>query len=283
LKKEESLMRRQKAIRVLVSAFLGIILAASTPTPSLHGAELEPVTLPGTGDSQDVLRALAQGYTARYPDRQVIVPASIGSDGGVRVVGTGESPIGRVARKPTPEEVGKYGEFNYVEFARVPVAFVVSPRAGVRDLTEQQICDIFSGRTTNWKDVGGNELPIDVQARPEDGSNMRTIRERMACFAKIEVTPKAHSNLRNGDLVAAMRTFPGAIGFMPLSEAELHGYHVLTCSGVAPDGPLYKFAIGLGFVHKEPLSASMRAFLDYLKTGPAREIMRKTGHVPVDG
>jgi phosphate transport system substrate-binding protein len=188
-----------------------------------------------------------------------------------------------VARKPTPEEVGKYGAFKYLEFARVPVAFVVSPKTGVRDLTEQQICDLFSGRITNWKDVGGNDLPVDVQARPEDGSNARTIRQHMACFAKLEVTPTAHFNLRNSDLVDAMKIFPGAIGFMPLSEAELHGYQIVTCSGVAPDRPQYEFSIGLGFVHKEPLSAGMRAFLDYLKTVPAREIMRKTGHVPVDG
>jgi len=276
-------MRRQKVIHVVVSGIIGAILAVATPTASLRAAELEPLTLPGTGDSQDVLRALAQGYTLQYPDRQVIVPASIGSDGGVRVVGTGESPVGRVARKPTPEEVGKYGEFQYVEFARVPVAFVVSPRAGVRDLTEQQICDIFSGRITNWKDAGGNDLPIDVQARPEDGSNARTIRQHMACFANLEVTPKAHLNLRNGDLVASMKTFPGAIGFMPLSEADLHGYHVVTFSGVAPHVPQYKFGIGLGFVHNTPISASMRAFLDYLKTEAAREIMRKTGQVPADG
>ena len=276
-------MRTQKAIHVLVSGIIGAILAVGAPTGWLHAAELEPVTLPGTGDSQDILRALAQGYTAQYPDRQVIVPASIGSDGGVKVVGTGESPIGRVARKPTPEEVDKYGDFKYVEFARVPVAFVVSPKAGVRDLTERQICDVFSGRVTNWKDVGGNDLPIDVQERPDDGSNKRTIRQHMACFTNLEVTSKAHFNLRNADMVASMKTFPGAIGFMPLSEAELHGYQVVTCAGVAPNMPQYKLGIGLGFVHKAPLSTSIRAFLDYLKTEAAREIMRKTGYVPVEG
>src|SRR5207249_4198082 len=126
-----------------------------------RAAELEAVTLPGTGDSQDLLRALAQSYAAQYPGRQVTVPNSIGSDGGVRVVGTEESPIGRVSRLPNAAEVAKYGEFKYLEFARVPVAFVVSRETGVRDLSQQQICDIFSGRVTNWKEVGGHDLLID--------------------------------------------------------------------------------------------------------------------------
>jgi phosphate transport system substrate-binding protein len=275
-------MKMPHAIRTLV---LGISFAAMTgyaQMASLPPAQFDVVTLPGTGDSQDVLRDLARGYTAQYPDRQVVVPDSIGSDGGVRVVGTGEAPIGRVARRPNSEEIAQYGEFMYVEFARVPVAFVVSPNAGVHNLGEQQICDIFSGRITNWQDAGGNDLPIDVQSRPL-GSNLLTIRKNMACFAELEFTPKAHFNLHNADLVAAMQTFAGAIGFMPLSEAELHGYHTVTLDGVAPSEPQYKLGIGLGFVYKKPLSASIQAFLDYLKTAPAQEVMRKTGHVPVEG
>jgi phosphate transport system substrate-binding protein len=276
-------MNGQSALHSLVFGLLVAALAVCvlllTPTP----APADSVTLPGTGDSQDVLRTLAKSYTTQYPDRQVIVPDSIGSDGGIRVVGTGESPIGRVARLPNEAEKATYGDLHYVEFARVPVAFVVSPQAGVQHVSEAQICDIFSGRVTNWKEVGGNDLAIDVQARPDDGSNMKTVRQHMACFTKLQVTPKAHFNLRNADLVASMQTFAGAIGFMPLSEAEHHGYHPLTIDGVAPSMPQYKLSIRLGFVYKQSLSPSIQAFLDYLKTPAAREILRQTGHVPVAG
>ena len=276
-------MQNEKASGIFVIALIAAVLAVGTLGAGLQAAALEPVTLPGTGDSTDVLRELAAAYTAQYPDRQVNVPNSIGSDGGVRVVGTGESPIGRVARKPTTEELEKYGEFKYTEFARVPVAFVVNPKTGVRNLTEKQICDVFSGRVSNWKQVGGKDLPIDVQARPEDGSNMRTIRQHMACFTKLEITPGAFMNVRNPDLVASMKSFAGALGFMPLSEAEQHGYQVITVDGIAPTSPRYKFGIGLGFVYKVAFSPSIQAFLDYLKTDAARSIMRKTGHVPVEG
>jgi phosphate transport system substrate-binding protein len=275
-------MRRQRASRNLAASLIGAVLTFGVLAAGLQAAALEPVTIPGTGDLTDLLRALAPAYTAQYPERKVIVPDSIGSDGGVRVVGTGESAIGRVSRKPTPEEVAKYGDYQYTEFARVPVVFVVSPKAGVRDLTEAQICDIYSGRVTNWKAVGGNDLPIDVQARPEDGSNQRTIRRLMACFTKLEITPSAHMNIRNPDLVASMKTVAGALGFMPLSEAQLHGFHVVTVDGVAPTTPQYKLGVGLGFVYKAAFSPSIQAFVDYLQTDGARAIMRKTGHVPVD-
>jgi phosphate transport system substrate-binding protein len=262
--------------------------SATAPTGSVAAVAISPtrpfevITLPGTGDSQDLLRALAQSYMAQHPERQVLVPNSIGSDGGIRVVGTEESPIGRVARQPNAEEKAKYGEFHYLEFARVPVVFVVTPQAGVHNLSELQLCEIFTGRLTNWKDVGGNDLPIHVQWRPE-GSNLQTIRRHIPCFTNLEVTPKAHFNFRNADLIASMRTVPGAIGFMPLSEAVLHGYSAVSVDGVAPNASQYKLGIGLGFVYKQPFSPSIQAFIDYLKTQPAQDMMRQTGHLPTPG
>ena len=271
-------MKRLISFPVFAAAIA--LAALSFGTPPAHAAEPEAVTLPGTGDSQDLLRALAQGYGAQYPGRQVTVPNSIGSDGGIRVVGTGESPIGRVSRPPDAKELATYGEFKYLEFARVTVAFVVSRDAGVRDLSSQQICDIFSGRVTNWKAVGGHDVSIDVQSRP-NGSNLQTIRKNIKCFAELQVTPQAHFNERNADLVASMKTRPGAIGFMPLSEAVLHGYQAVTLEGTPATAPAYPLGIGLGFVHKGALTPGIQAFLGYLETEPARDIMRKTGHLPV--
>ena len=238
-------------------------------------------TMPGTGDSQDLLREVARSYMAQYPDRKVVVPDSVGSGGGIKAVGTGVSPIGRVARLPNAGERAKYGDFKYLEFARVPVTFVVSPDTGVSDVNEQQICAIYSGRITNWKEVGGKDLPIAVQARPNQGSNMQTIRKHLACFADLQVTPKAHLNVRNANLVESMQTFSGAIGFMPLSEAERHGFTTATLNRVAPSMPHYTLGIGLGFVHKKPFSPSIQAFIDYLKSEAARKIVRQTGHIPV--
>src|SRR5207302_479932 len=83
-------MNRFKRTATFVAVFALGTLAAGTSLA--RAAQLEPVTLPGTGDSQDLLRALAQNYTAELPDRTVVVPNSTGSDGGIKVVGTGESP-----------------------------------------------------------------------------------------------------------------------------------------------------------------------------------------------
>ena len=243
-------------------------------------ATVDPITLPGTGDSQDLLRALADSYTEHYPEREVAVPDSIDSGGGIAAVGTGAAPIGRVSRLPHAEERKQYGSFQYLEFARVPVAFVIDRSSGVKNLTSRQLCDVFSGRVTNWQDVGGKDLPVAVQSRPGEGSNMQTIRQHIDCFETLEVTPTAHFNLRNANLVDSMKIYVGAIGFMPLSEAKHHRFTTITLDGVAPDASNYKLSISLGFVYKKAPSPSLQAFIDYLKTKSAETIIRQTGHIP---
>jgi phosphate transport system substrate-binding protein len=271
-------MSRYKRAGTFVTVLaLGALAAAA---PLARAAQLEPVALPGTGDSQDVLRALAKAYTAQFPDRSVTVPDSSGSDGGIKVVGTGQSPMGRVSRLPNAQEIAQYGPFEYVEFSRVPVVFVVGTQAGVRNLSQHQVCELFSGRITNWKDVGGNDVLVDVQSRP-NGSNLQTITKNVPCFAGLAVAPNANYNERNADLVASMKRFPGALGFMPLSEAVLYGYQAVALGGVLPTMPQYPLGIGLGFVHKGALPLGVQAFLEYLRTDAAHTIMRTTGHVPV--
>src|SRR5438132_10657518 len=158
-------MSRFKRTATFVAVFVLVALAAGTPRA--WAAELEPVTLPGTGDSQDLLRALAQSYTAQFPDRSVVVPNSTGSDGGIKVVGTGESPIGRVSRLPDSQEIAKYGQFEYLEFSRVPVVFVIGAQAGVRNLIQQQVCDLFIRLIPNCKDVGGRDGRVLRQPHPQ--------------------------------------------------------------------------------------------------------------------
>src|SRR5207253_6786188 len=105
-------------------------------------------------------------------------------------------------------------------------------------------------------------LLIDVQGRP-DGSNLQTIRKTLRCFAELQVTPKAHFNEHNADLVASMKDRRGAIGFMPLSEVVLHGYHAVTLDGTPATASAYPLGIGLGLDRKSTRLNSSHVAISY--------------------
>jgi phosphate transport system substrate-binding protein len=85
----------------------------------------------------------------------------------------GRADIAMVAApmKMTEDSVNKAspGSLNVTEFQMAPVGmatiqFMVNPANPVKALTEAQLRDIFTGKVTSWKDVGGKDAPIVVVA-----------------------------------------------------------------------------------------------------------------------
>ncbi|MGE0821425.1 MAG: substrate-binding domain-containing protein [Candidatus Binatia bacterium] len=268
-----------------------IMVATTQKQGTPVAASTVPVTgelvIPGTGDSQDLLRLIAQVYQKAHPNTKVVIPDSTGSFatkpgtlGGLESAGTRTTPLGRTAVRPREIDLKKYGPMFYREFARVPVAFVVHKSVSVRALTSQQVCDIYAGRIQNWKELGGADLPLVVQTRPE-GSNMLAVRESMACFKDLEVTKKGHYNLRNADAVTSLQTMAGSIGFMPVSEADHYKFTMLKLDGRYPFVEGYPVTISLGLVHMDPLSGLAKDFADFLSAAEAQKILRETGHLPI--
>jgi phosphate transport system substrate-binding protein len=280
---KEEVMKPFVVLLCLAVFWVGGCATMSSQPSTSPQSQWGTVVIPGTGDSQDLLRALANDYMEQYPERQVEIPDSIDSTGGLKVVAKGQYAVGRSSRRQKPEEIDMWGEVKHLVFARVPIAFVVSDEVtGVTRLSEQQLCAIFRGDYLTWDRVGGPQgLPIEVQNRPE-GSNWLTIRKHITCFKNLQVTPTAEYNLRNQDLVQSMQTKTGAIGFMPHSEAKLYGIKTVKLNSIAPTNQEYPLGIELSLVYIKPFSPSIQAFVDYLKTKSARHIMNTTGHVSVD-
>jgi phosphate transport system substrate-binding protein len=267
---------------------------AAVPLPSsgaspvvVASSEPKTLTIPGTGDSQDLLRRVAAAYEKAHPNTKIVIPDSTGSFatkpntlGGLESAGTRTTELGRTAIRPREEDLKKFGPMYYREFARVPVAFVVHKSVTVRELTSKDICALYAGQITNWKQLGGSDLPVVVQTRPE-GSNMIAIRDGFSCFKNLKVTDKGHLNVRNADAVNSMRDMAGSIGFMPLSEAEHYKYTMVKIDGKYPFSAGYPVSVGLGLVHMDPLSGLAKDFADFLTAEEASKILRYSGHLPV--
>jgi phosphate transport system substrate-binding protein len=74
-----------------------------------------------------------------------------------------------VARKMSPDEKS-YADVKGVSLIETPVAldafvFIINPENSVKSLTIKQIQDIYTGKITNWKEVGGNDAPIKPYVR----------------------------------------------------------------------------------------------------------------------
>src|ERR1044072_4747562 len=132
-----------------------------------HAGDLAVV---GTGDGIDLLRALGAAYSADHPETNVIVPPSIGSGGGIAAVSSNKEVLARAAR-PLSESEREAGLIATPVF-RLPSAFFVHRSAGVKGLPTAQLADVYGGKVSSWKEVGGNDLRIKVVRREDADSTL---------------------------------------------------------------------------------------------------------------
>ena len=152
--------------------------AAGTSAEDGSGAAADlsgSISMVGSTSIEKFANALSESFMEKYPD--VTVTAEfVGSGAGVEAVLGGTADIGNSSRNLKDEEKAKGAAENIV--AIDGIAVVVDPANTVGDLTKQQLSDIYEGKVTNWKDVGGNDAPIVVVGR-ESGSGTRSAFEEL--------------------------------------------------------------------------------------------------------
>lgn len=194
---------------------------SQVPAANLSGS----ITLAGSTSMEKFSNALAEAFMEQHPD--VTVQAEFtGSSAGVEAVLAGQSDIGNSSRSLKEEEKAKGAVENIV--AIDGIAVVTDPAGTVEDLTKEQLAGIYSGTITNWKDVGGENLPIVVVGR-EAGSGTRGAFEEIL---KLEDACKYANELDStGAVMAKVASTPGAIGYVSLDVID-DTVKLLTLDGV---------------------------------------------------
>ena len=142
------------------------------------------------------------------PDIRITV-AGGGSGVGVQQVGEGLVQIGNTGRPLKDKEIEKFGLKTF-PFAIDGVALVVNPANNVSDITAQQAADIYNGKITNWKELGGTDAPITLYTR-EDGSGTREV------FVERALNKGSTFRLCTSLTVSALRTKSRKSNFCPMT------------------------------------------------------------------
>ena len=227
-----------------------------------------------------VMKSAAKAIMEANPAIHITV-AGGGSGVGVQKVGEGLVQIGNTGRALRDTELAKYGLKTF-PFAIDGVAAAVNPANPVKALTKAQLRDIFSGRITNWKEVGGKDAAIAVYVR-EDGSGTRETFDGRA-IDKAPYLPGANTVSSNGAMKTAIAQNPDAIGYVGIGHLDR------TVQGVTVDGMVpnqenaasgtYKITRLLYMNTKGDPTGLTKAFIDYIYSPAGTEYVKKAGYIP---
>ena len=258
--------------------------SAASSAPSGGDTELTgSVATDGSTSMKSVIGALGEffqnansGVTFTYNPT--------GSGSGIQAVSEGRCDIGLASRGLKDDE--KSSGLTETVLAYDGIAVVVSPENPVSDLTIEQIADIYTGKITNWSEVGGNDAEIVLIGR-EAGSGTRDGFESItgteeACQYRQELTS-------TGDVIATVSQNPNAIGYASLSAVK-ESVKALSVGGVAPSEDTVKdgsYLIQRPFVlvtkDGVTLSPAAQAFFDYATSAEAAPIIAQAGAVAANG
>ena len=207
-----------------------------------------------------------------------------GSGSGIKAVQEGRCDIGLSSRALKAEE--KEAGLKETVLAYDGISIIVNPENPVSDLTLEQIADIYTGKITNWSEVGGNDAAIVLIGR-EAGSGTRDGFESItgtkdACQYRQELTS-------TGDVITTVSQNPDAIGYASLAALK-DTVKALTVGGVAPSEDTVKdgsYVIQRPFVlvtkTGAKLSENAQKFFDFALSAEAAQYITSAGAVPVNG
>ena len=192
------------------------------------------VTAAGSSALLPLAQAAAESFMDANPDCSVVVNGG-GSGEGLKQVSQGAVDIGNSdveAEKKLDAAAAKALTDHQV--CTITMAPVVNAALGVKNLTTDQLVSIFTGKTTNWKDVGGPDEAIMLVTRPSS-SGTRALFKTWALNSAEEASNEALETDDSGTLLETVSNNPGAIGYVALSYL-VNNDKVATVSidGVAP-------------------------------------------------
>ncbi len=241
----------------------------------------ETLTIPGTGDGTAVLRAIAAAYSMQNRGTQIELPQSIGSGGGIKAAGKGETLLARVARDIKPKEQ-KYG-LSYQPYAKVPAVFFTTRDIPVEYLSTQQICDIYSGKIKNWKQVGGPDTKIRVIRRENGDSTLSVLIKSFPGFDKLKITDHAETTFSTPETFSLMNKYENAIGFGPYDIAKNSEVRIIKVDGRDPTFSGYPSVTTLGFVYQEKnLTPAAQTFIEFATSSTANLPIIVSGGIPIN-
>jgi phosphate transport system substrate-binding protein len=269
----------------------------SSTEPGSPPTAAQTIENKGSDTLVNLALAWAEAYTQLHPEVRISVTGG-GSGTGIAAMINGTVDIANASRKMKPEEVAaaEANGISPVEFvvARDAIAVVINPSNPVDRLTLQQISDIYIGKITNWRQVGGEDRPIVLLSRESNSGTYVYFLENVVRMGKKDsdllFSPDTLLMPSSEGISAEVRQNPNALGYDGLGYVtpdqkvvavgrDPSGPFVLPSIETVNDGsyavsrPLHMYTAG------EP-TAAMRAYLDWILSEGQRLVM-ELGFVPL--
>lgn len=267
--------------KLLVTLLWSLTLAAAmSPVRS----DERKLVITGSSTIAPLVSEIAKRFEEKQPGTRIDVQSG-GSSRGINDVRSGLANIGMVSRSPKAEEA----DLKAFAIARDGVGIILNSANAITSLTNEQIVDIYTGRATDWNQVGGKAGPITVVNKAEGRSTL----ELFLHYFKLKASD-IKAQVVIGDNQQGLKTIagnPGAIGYVSIGTAEYEASNgtpikLLAVKGVEAsvknvENGTFPIARPLNLVTREEPQGLARAFIDFARSASVHYVVKEQYFVPI--
>ncbi len=180
-------------------------------------------------------------------------------------------------------------KINEVMVAYDALAVIVHPSNPVSKLTREQLEQIFRGKITNWKEVGGPDMKIIVYSRETSSGTYEFFKESV--LKNKNYMSSTLSMPATGAIIQSVSQTKGAIGYVglayvnkktkPIAISYNGGKQYVMPTLENGSNQLYPIVRPLYYYYNEKDKASVDPFIRYILSDEGQNIIKKGGYIPV--
>jgi phosphate transport system substrate-binding protein len=255
-------------------------------------AQKVSVKIKGSDTVNPLSQKEAEKYMKANPGSSITVVGG-GSGVGIAALLEGTTDIAQSSRSIKMSEKLKLQEagtaFKEIKIAFDALAVVVNPSNKVSQLTKEQLSDIFTAKIKNWKEVGGEDMPMVVYSRESSSGTFEFFKEHVMNNKSYAATCLMMP--ATGAIIQSVSQTKGAIGYVGLAyvEKEVKALKVSYDKGKTFIGPsmetaknkTYPVVRPLFYYYPSKFENKVKAFVSYVLSDEGQKTVEEVGYVPL--
>ena len=253
---------------------------------TLAASSMQAQRIKGSDTVLPVAQQTAERFMALNPDARITVTGG-GTGVGISALLDGTTDIAMASRpikfseKMKVKSAGK--EVEEVIVAYDALAVVVHPSNPVKQLTRQQLEDIFRGKITNWKQVGGDDRKIVVYSRETSSGTYEFFKNKNYMSSSLSMPA-------TGAIIQSVSQTKGAIGYVGLAylsprvkslSVSYDGKHFAPPTMESATDKSYPIVRPLYYYYNTENAGQVNPLISFILSPAGQEIIKKSGYIPV--
>ena len=274
-------MRSRWACRIS-ALMLSLTLAAPHPASAS-----ERIVVDGSTGVMPLVAALAKAYQERHLAAVVEMGKGLGTKARLQALEEGKIDIALASHGLVVEELSRRGMAVH-EIAKVAVVFGVNASVPVSNLSDAQVCDIYARRITSWKALGGPDIAIAPQTRPDSEVDTEVVRANIPCLKGLKMPDGVKVMPRSSDMAKELAATVGAVGMTTATVVEQSRgqIRIVSLNGIIPSAEnvgskTYILTRDSFLVTKATPPSTVAKFIEFVRSSAGAAVIAANGAVPV--